>query len=405
MTSKILIAGGGIGGLSAAIALLDRGFDVTVFEQTPEMGAVGAGLQLSANATRVLFQLGLGEALLKVTRPPGGKYIRLWDTAEEWKLFDLGQESLARYGYPYFMLYRPDLQKVLVDGLRARKPDALVLGAKVADIVQSADGVQVKLTDGRTFSGNGLIGADGVHSIVRMKKIAEDKPRFSGCIAWRGVVPMEKLPSHMHTSAAINWIGPGAHFTQYTIGIGDKIGFTGVVEKAGWETESWTNEGSVEECLGDFSGWHANVQSLIKNMAAPLKWAMMVRDPISNWNNGRVTLLGDAAHPTLPFLAQGAAMAVEDAGVIARALAAHPDDIAHAWRVYQATRIERTTKIVQGSSANTKRFHSADLATTKGATAYVNTEWEESKVRARYEWLFKYEPENVPLAEPTPVAA
>src|SRR5690606_36679844 len=119
----------------------------------------------------------------------------------------------------------------------------------------------------------------------------------------------------------INWIGPGAHFTQYPIGPGDKIGFTGVVEKGGWQTESWTSLGTIEECLQDFAGWHPNIQALIKNMAQPLKWAMMVRDPIQNWSNGRVTLLGDAAHPTLPFLAQGAAMAVEDAGVIARALA------------------------------------------------------------------------------------
>ena len=405
MTRKVIIAGGGIGGLTAALALLNRGFEVTVLEQTPQMGEVGAGLQLSANATRVLFQLGLDKALQEVTNPPGGKFIRLWNTAEEWKLFDLGDESLVRYGYPYLMFYRPDLQKVLVDALRQRSPDALVLGAKVVDVSQTPEEVEVKLADGRLLTGAALVGADGVHSVVRAKMIAEDKPRFSGCIAWRGVVPIERLPESMHTAAAINWIGPGAHFTQYTIGAGSLIGFTGVVEKEGWERESWTASGSLEECLADYAGWHPEIHALISNMAQPLKWAMMVRDPIQNWSNGRVTLLGDAAHPTLPFLAQGAAMAVEDGCVLARALAAHPDDVPLAWRVYQATRIDRTTRIVQGSAANMGRFHNPDLANSRGASAYVSTEWEESKVRARYEWLFAHEPESTPLAEPAPVAA
>lgn len=400
MTLKIIVAGAGLGGLTAALSLIDRGFDVQVIEQAPELKAVGAGIQLSANATRVLFGLDLGPALQEVTIKPGGKCIRLWSTGQEWKLFDLGGESIARHGFPYMMLYRPDLHKVLVDGLRQRRADALVLGAKVIDVTQTHDGVTVALEDGRILKADALIGADGVHSVVRAKMIAEDKPRFSGCVAWRGVIPIESLPRSMQGTAGVNWVGPGAHVIHYPIHAGKLVGFTGIVEKQGWFRESWTESGSVEECREDFKGWHEDIHSLIKQLTAPLRWAMMVRDPLANWTNGRVTLLGDAAHPTLPFLAQGAAMAIEDGCVLARAMQACEGDLPAGLLAYQATRLERTTKIVLASAANTKRFHSPELADAEGAAAYIAREWEESKVRARYDWLFSYEPETVPLASP-----
>ncbi|MDB5944320.1 MAG: monooxygenase [Ramlibacter sp.] len=405
MQRKIIIAGAGLGGLTAALSLIDRGFDVQVLEQAKELGAVGAGIQLSANATRVLYGLGLGPGLEAVTIKPGGKCIRLWSTGQEWKLFDLGGESVERHGAPYMMLYRPDLHKVLVDGLRQRRPDALLLDAKVIDVAQSADGVSVLLADGRSLRADAVIGADGVHSIVRAKMIAEDKPQFSGCIAWRGVIPIESLPESMQGTSGVNWVGPGAHVIHYPVHSGKLVGFTGIVEKQGWYRESWTETGSVQECLEDFKGWHGDIHALIRQLANPLRWAMMVRDPLPNWTNNRVTLLGDAAHPTLPFLAQGAAMAIEDGCVLARAIEAYADDIPSALLSYQATRIERTTKIVLGSAANTKRFHSTELADAVGAAAYIAREWEETKVRARYEWLFSYKPESVPLAAPIrPVA-
>lgn len=405
MTKKIIVAGAGLGGLTAALCLVDRGFDVQVLEQASELGAVGAGIQLSANATRVLFGLGLGPALEEVTIKPGGKCIRLWNTGQEWRLFDLGSESIERHGFPYMMLYRPDLHKVLVDGLRRRNPDALVLGAKVVDVSQTDEGVSVLLADGRTMTADALIGSDGVHSVVRAKMIAEDKPRFSGCIAWRGVIPIETLPKSMQGTSGVNWVGPGAHVIHYPIHAGKLVGFTGIVEKQGWFRESWTETGSVEECHADFKGWHEDIHALIATLKAPLRWAMMIRDPMTNWTNGRVTLLGDAAHPTLPFLAQGAAMAIEDGCVLARALQAYEDDLPSGLLAYQATRLERTTKIVLGSAANTRRFHSAELADAQGAAAYVEREWEESKARERYEWLFSYQPETVPLAKPSQTAA
>lgn len=398
MIKRVLISGAGIGGLTAALCLLQRGFQVQVLEQATELKSVGAGLQLSANATRVLCQLGLQAALEEVTIKPGGKCIRLWNTGQEWKLFDLGGESIERYGYPYMMLYRPDLHNILVDALNERSPGALKLGAKVVDVSQDEHGVRVKTANGDVFMGDVLVGADGVHSVTRAQWIAEDKPRFSGCIAWRGVIPTKSLPISMQGTSGVNWVGPGAHVIHYPVNAGRLVSFTGIVEKDSWTTESWTEQGSIDECLADFEGWHPDVQALVHQLNAPLRWAMMVRDPLDNWTDGRITLLGDAAHPTLPFLAQGAGMAIEDACVIARALEQHAAEPAHALQVYQATRIERTARIVKSSEANMHRFHNPELANAEGAANYVTKAWEQSSTRDQYGWLFSYEPEAVPLA-------
>lgn len=398
---KVLIAGAGIGGLTAALCLLERGFEVTVLEQAAALKPVGAGIQLSANGSRVLNQLDLCAELEAVTIKPGGKCVRLWSTGEEWQLFDLGAESEARYGHPYLMLYRPDLHAILVRALEERSLGALQLGAKVIDASQTDAGVSVVVDDGRRFDADVLIGADGVHSVIRQRFIAEDRPQFSGCIAWRGVLRRTSLPASMQGTSGVNWVGPGAHVIHYPVHAGEFVSFTGIVEKSGWAKESWTEQGSVDECKADYAGWHEDVQALIARLDQPLRWAMMIRSPLSNWTNGSVTLLGDAAHPTLPFLAQGAAMAIEDGCVIARALHAHADDPQLALKVYQATRLDRTTRIVDASAANTQRFHNPELADPSGAAAYVAREWEESKVRARYEWLFAYEPETVALHEPS----
>jgi salicylate hydroxylase len=396
----ILISGAGIGGLTAALCVLESGYDVTVLEQAPELKALGAGLQLSANATRVLDQLGLTAALDEVTIKPGGKCVRLWNSGQQWNLFDLGQESLTRYGHAYRMLYRPDLHRILVDALERIAPHSLKLGSKVADVQQDAYGVKVLLEDGTQYTGDVLIGADGVHSVTRERLIAKDKPRFSGCIAWRGVIPLASLPKSMQGPEGVNWIGPGGHIVHYPVNAGRLVSFTGIVEKEGWFRESWTEQGSIDECRADFAGWHEDVQAFIDLLGEPLRWAMMIRDPLTNWTNGRVTLIGDAAHPTLPFLAQGAGMAIEDGRVLSRALDAYRDDPEYALQVYQATRIERTTRIVNGSAANAQRFHSQELRGAEHAANYVAREFEEKTVRERYQWLFSYEPENTPLIAP-----
>lgn len=392
-----LIAGAGLGGLTAALALQRRGLRVRVLEQAHELREVGAGIQLSANANRVLYQLGLEDALMEVARPTAGKRIRLWSSGRTWPLFDLGAESVARYGYPYLTIYRADLHRILAQAVQANDPQAITLGAKVTQFTQDDAGVTATLESDEHIESAALIGADGVHSRVRAALFGADAATFSGTVAWRGVIPAEKLPAHLREPYACNWVGPGAHAIHYPLRQGKLVNFVGILERDDWQVESWTERGSVEECARDFAGWHEDVQTLIHALDEPYKWALMLREPLPAWSQGRVTLLGDACHPTLPMLASGAAMAIEDGYVLARALEAHPDDIPLAFQRYEAARVERASRVVRGSAENARRFHNPALEHAQGAADYVDREWNEARVRERYEWLFSYNADEAPV--------
>lgn len=390
----ILIAGAGIGGLTAALALLSRGYRVRVLEQARELGELGAGVQISANGAHALFSLGLEPALQTVWCEPAGKEIRLWSTGETWKLFDLGAVSRQRYGAPYFMIHRADLHLILLRAVKAVAPDAVTLNTRVVGFEQDSSGVTAICEDGTRVTADALIGADGVHSRIRNALFGEMPARFTGLLAWRGLIPMERLPERLRRQVGTNWVGPGGHVVHYPLRGGALMNFVGTAERDDWRVESWTEQGTTEEALNDFRGWHEDVQTLIRNIEAPFKWALLGRDPLERWTIGRVTLLGDAAHPTLPMMAQGANMSIEDGVVLARCLAAH-DEVPAALQAYEAARRERTARLVRAANDNASRFHNPALGDAEGAARYVDTEWQEAKVKQRYDWVFEYDPIKV----------
>jgi len=393
---KVLIAGGGIGGLTAALALLKRGIEVEVHEQAQALREVGAGVQISPNGARVLYELGVGEAVAAISCENEAKEIRLWNTGEAWSPFDVVARSAEIYGYPYFTVYRPDLLGALEAAVRAADPGCIRLGRKAEAFEQSGDRVVLRFTDGGTAEGDILVGADGIHSIVRRQLWGEPAARFTGMLAWRGVIPMERLPRHLHRMVGTNWVGPGRHVVHYPLRRGELMNFVGVVEGVDWQVESWTAQGDRGELHRDYEGWHADVHSMIAAIETPFRWAFLARDPLPVWGQGRVTLLGDACHPTLPFMAQGAVQAIEDGFILARALSEIPS-AEPALRRYEDARRDRTARMVRGSNENATRFHNPELAHAEGAAAYVAREFAEEKVRARYDWLFTYDVNTVPV--------
>ena len=391
---KVLIVGAGIGGLTLALCLARRGIPFEIYEQAPVLGELGAGIQIAANGTRLLLDLGLGPALEKVVSVAAGKEVRLWNTGQTWPLFDLGQDSIDRFGAPYWMVHRGELHRVLKEAVLAARPGCIHLGAAVAGFHEDANGVTLSTRDGRSARGAVIVGCDGVHSAIRAQLFDAGKPDFTGILAWRGLAPMERLDPDLRRLVGTNWIGPGGHVVTYPVKSGQYLNFVGLTENDSWVSESWNEKGSREQVRADFAHWHPLVHQIIDNLDQPYRWALAGRKPMTSWSRGRATLLGDACHPTLPFLAQGAIMAIEDGVVLAACLEKQPS-IEAAFARYEALRIERTSKVVNGSAANTTRFHNPILADPEQAADYVAREWQPDKVRQRYDWLFEYDARQV----------
>ena len=326
---------------------------------------------------------------------PQAKEIRHWQSGRTWKLFDLGVVSEQRYGAPYIFIHRGDLHRLLVEAVRAQRPDVIRLNARCVGVEQDADHVVLVLEDGRRGRGRLLIGADGVHSAVRASVFGAGRPEFTGCMAWRGVIPVERLGRDRMPLAGTNWIGPGRHVVHCPLRRGELLNFVGVVERGDWLVESWTAQGTQGECLSDF----ARLARRCARVDRGHRRAVQVGADGARGDDALERGARDAARRCLPCRAAvpgpGAAMAIEDAFVLARALSSYGDDHATAFARYEAARIPRTTKVVDGSAANTKRFHDPRLADDSGAEAYIASEWSEEKIAQRYDWLFRYDVERI----------
>lgn len=357
----ILIVGGGIGGLSASLALAHHGLKAHVFEQASAFDEVGAGIQLSPNSTRILHAFGLEPALRPLVFLPKAAQIRHWRHGKTLAETPLGDSAQAKYGAPYYHIHRADLMRILLDAAERNPLVSLHTKARTEGGSQTPSGVSLTLGD-KTYEGDALIGADGIHSRLRTQMWGEQTARFTGNVAWRALVPRAALPADLIAPNASLWWGPGKHFVHYYVQGGEMVNCVCVVEKSGWEVESWTHAGTQSELTDDFIGWHSDIQQLIE-AAEPdslFKWALFDRPPMRQWGKGRLSLLGDACHPMLPFMAQGSAMAIEDGAVLAGCLAANYD-VKAALQRYEDIRKPRTARLQNLSRRNAHVFHMRGL--------------------------------------------
>ena len=386
---KALIAGGGIGGLTAALCLLEAGHEVTVFERNPALSTAGAGIQISPNGVKVLQRLGLKSELDAIAFRPQALEMRLGRSGLKLFSIPMRDEAERRYGAPYYHIHRADLLSVLANAL---PPRALHLGKELASFTQSGDAVTVIFADGSRASGDVLIGADGIHSRVREQLFGPDAPRFTGNVAWRLVVPASSILKNLIPPTATIWVGPGRHAVTYFLRRGELVNFVGVVERSDWQNESWTERGDIKELAADFASWSNSITALIAQASEAHRWALFDREPLAHWSQGHVTLLGDACHPMLPFLAQGAVMAIEDAWVLSRQLKSNKE-IPAALTAYEAVRKPRTTHAQRGARSQTGLYHKrgvpAQLATY--GPMWLAARLTPGVVHARQDWLYKFD--------------
>lgn len=383
---KIAIVGGGIGGLTAALALHQADFDVHVYEQAAVLREVGAGVAVGSNAVRVLHRLGLADAIRAV-----GVASESWDNLD-WHSgavlarLPLAESATVRWGAPFYNMHRADLH----DCLRTALGDEhITLGARCVSVDEHDDTVTVSFADGRQATSDLLIGADGIHSVVREYVAGPDQPTWWRQIAWRGLAPAAVghqvgLEKRQHL-----FMGPDAVFVTYYVSSGRLVNWVGFTPSDGWREESWSARGDRDDALKDYANWHPQVRALIAGTDQVFKWALFDRPPLESWTRGRVTLLGDAAHPMLPFMGQGAAQSIEDGLVLARCLAAEPDDPQHAVHAYTACRQQRTAAVQAGSRAAGGHLQLSDPAEVAGRNKRMLDDPEAQL--AAFDWVWGYD--------------
>jgi salicylate hydroxylase len=393
----ILIVGAGIGGLTAAIRLVQRGHRVRVLEQAKVLGEVGAGIQMSANAVKVLAAVGVEPALEATGVKPKAFEFRRFNTGELLHRIPLGDAHREKHGAAYYQMHRRDLHDALVQALRAVAPDAVRLDATVRQVYEDTEGAEVELTNGERLRAELVVGADGVKSVVRQHVLGADKPAFTGQVVWRVLVPVDRIPQALRTDVVSTiWCGPHNHGVMYYLRGGTLINFVGCVARP-WEEESWTSSRPWSELDQDYAGWHPMVRAVVEaaDRDQCYRWALNSRVPAMVWSTNHVTMLGDAVHSTLPYMAQGAAMAIEDAGVLARALELDLP-LAQQLHVYEQHRAPRTRRVVEEST------EMGQLYQIDNADAMRQAFHDRNIAKSRNEWLYPYDPLTVPLQPGSP---
>jgi salicylate hydroxylase len=349
VSPKIVIIGGGIGGLTAAASLRRFGFEPEIYEQAPQLGEVGAGLQLGPNAVKALRALGLEERLLEVAAEPANMVSLNWNDATERFREPLRGISVQKYGARYLTVHRADLHDLLQSVV---PPSSIRLGAACVGVDPSSSGVTATFADGCKVDCDVLIGADGIHSVVRKQLFGEKRARFTQQICWRTMIPMDQVPERVGPNGSVplahgdysGWIGPTGHIICYPIRAGKIFNiFAGRVSEQ-WVDESWVTPSTNEELLAAYEGWNETMRAMLRKADRCYKWGIYDRDPLERWVADRAVLIGDAAHPMMPTLAQGAAISIEDGYALARNFASI-DDLDGALAAFERERVPRASAV------------------------------------------------------------
>ncbi len=387
---KVAVIGAGLGGLTAALALQSKGLDVTVYEQAAAIREVGAGIQLSPNAMHVFAQLGLDAAIKKIAFEPDAHVVRSWKTGAVISQTNMKGVYQDTYGAGYFGMHRADLQSILAGALPSER---VVLGKKCVDLAMSDEDCRLTFDDGTDARCDVVVGADGIHSTVRAQLFGTESPRFTGNICWRGLVPTAALPKGLVPTDMSAFFGPHASIVTYYVRGGEYINWIAMAEEDSWREESWSIEVDPSEVAGRYDGWCPIVEQLLAVTTRCNKWALFDRDPLTHWTKGRATLVGDAAHPMLPYLAQGACMAVEDGYALATLLAAHPADPQTALQRYEAARKPRTTRVQLTARARSKINHKASPQAQflRNIGYAIRKRLKPSEHAYKTEWIYGYD--------------
>lgn len=384
---NIAIIGGGIGGLSAAAFLNQAGHQVTVFEQAPAFGEVGAGLVVAPNAVRLLRRIGaLDKMLENAVRLEAGWEFRRWSDGTVLSVEDLDTRCAELYGEDTYVMHRAEL----LSAVQSAVPEQLLrLDSKVTSVQQNADGVELTLADGSTHQADVLIGADGVHSIVRQSMFEPGAAEYSGMCAFRSLVPAENVPEFAKRPVQTLWLGPDHHLVHYPISGGKYINLVAFAPAGEFSQESWSTTTELSVLLDEFAGWDPRLEQLIKAAERPGRWALLDRAPLKSWTDGRIALMGDAAHPMFPFFAQGAAQSIEDAATLSACLTRQPENPQAALATYESMRLERATKLQDLSHGRKEINHLPDGPEQRERDA----ELAQGDPLLNAGWIYSYDPE------------